>query len=98
LTTRTCAAAFRERETLARPRRQGPARLSDERRYDIPVTVIACEFTGAMLCEWIEEGHPYVRELAKIRDVDYVDLPTGHWPRFTRPAELGRVILASLTA
>jgi hypothetical protein len=46
--------------------------------------------------ELIEQGHPYVRELAKVRDVDYVDLPTGHWPQFTRPQELGRAILASL--
>jgi hypothetical protein len=25
-----------------------------------------------------------------VRDVDYIDLPTGHWPQFTRPKELGR--------
>lgn len=71
-------------------------RLSDERRYDVPVTVIACEFPSARLREWIEQGHPYVRELATIRDVDYIDLPTGHWPQFTRPEELGLAILASV--
>ena len=73
-----------------------PQRLSDERRYDVPVTVIACEFPSAKLREWMEQGHPYVRELAMIRDVDYIDLPTGHWPQFTRPEELGRVILSSV--
>jgi pimeloyl-ACP methyl ester carboxylesterase len=73
-----------------------PQQLSDERRYDVPVTVIACEFPSAMLREWMEQGHPYVRELAKIRDVDYIDLPTGHWPQFTRPEELGRVVLSSV--
>jgi pimeloyl-ACP methyl ester carboxylesterase len=73
-----------------------PQRLSDERRYDVPVTVIACEFPSAKLREWMEQGHPYVRELAKIRDVDYVDLPTGHWPQFTRPEDLGRAILSSV--
>ncbi len=71
-------------------------RLSDERRYDVPVTVIACEFPVATLRKWIKEGHPYVRELAKIRQVDYVDLPTGHWPQFTRPADLAQAILASV--
>ncbi|MGH8963122.1 MAG: alpha/beta fold hydrolase, partial [Jatrophihabitantaceae bacterium] len=70
--------------------------LFDERRYDVPITVIACEFPSAQLRTWIEQGHPYVRELAKIRDVAYVDLPTGHWPQFTRPDELGRAILASV--
>jgi pimeloyl-ACP methyl ester carboxylesterase len=70
--------------------------LADERRYDVPVTVIACEFPSSMLREWMEQGHPYVRELGRIRDVAYVDLPTGHWPQFTRPEELGRAILASV--
>ncbi len=66
--------------------------LSDERRYDVPVTVIACEHTGAMYRGWIEEGHPGAAELGRIREVEYVDLPTGHWPQFTRPEDLGRVI------
>jgi pimeloyl-ACP methyl ester carboxylesterase len=70
--------------------------LCDERRYDVPVTVIACEFPSAMFQGWIEQGHPAVRELAKIRDVGFIDLPTGHWPQFTRPADLGQAILASV--
>ncbi len=90
-------AAFRER-AIPSPVRVASDRqqLSDERRYDVPVTVIACEYPSAMLREWMEQGHPYVRELAKIRDVDYIDLPTGHWPQFTRPGELGRAILDSV--
>jgi pimeloyl-ACP methyl ester carboxylesterase len=88
-------AAFRQR-AIPSPARvaSDPQRLSDERRYDVPVTVIACEFSSAMLREWMAQGQPYVRELAKVRDVTYVDLPTGHWPQFTRPEELGRAILA----
>jgi pimeloyl-ACP methyl ester carboxylesterase len=71
-------------------------RLNDERRYDVPATVIACEFPSSMLTEMIAGGHPYVAELGRVRDVDYVDLPTGHWPQFTRPAELGAAILAAV--
>ncbi|MEV0231784.1 alpha/beta hydrolase [Nonomuraea sp. NPDC050786] len=91
-------AAFRER-AIPTPEHvtSDPQRLSDdERRYDVPVTVIACEFSSAKLREWMEQGQGFVRELAKIRDVDYVDLPTGHWPQFTRPEDLGRAILASV--
>jgi pimeloyl-ACP methyl ester carboxylesterase len=66
--------------------------LSDERRYDVPVTVICPEFTSEMLRQWIEQGEQPVREFTKIRDVEYVDLPTGHWPQFTRPEELGTAI------
>ena len=75
---------------------QDPQRLNDERRYDVPATVIACEFPSSMLIEMIAGGHPYVAELGRVRDVDYVDLPTGHWPQFTKPAELGAAILAAV--
>jgi pimeloyl-ACP methyl ester carboxylesterase len=89
--------AFRAR---AVPQPRGVAydqqHLHDERRYNVPVTVIACEFPSAVLSEWIKAGHPYVAELARIRDVEYVDLPTGHWPQFTRPADLGAAILAAV--
>jgi pimeloyl-ACP methyl ester carboxylesterase len=68
-------------------------RLGDERRYDVPITVICCEMPAAKFREWIEAGIEYTAELARVRDVEYVDLPTGHWPQFTRPAELAQVIL-----
>jgi pimeloyl-ACP methyl ester carboxylesterase len=90
-------ARFREQAIPAPGHVAGdPQQLFDERRYDVPITVITCEFPSAVIRELIEQGHPYVQELAKVRDVDYVDLPTGHWPQFTRPEELGRAILASV--
>jgi pimeloyl-ACP methyl ester carboxylesterase len=70
--------------------------LHDVRRYDVPATVIACEFPSSLLTEWMDAGHPYVEELARIRDVELVDLPTGHWPQFTKPAELGAAILSAV--
>lgn len=73
-----------------------PQQLSDERRYEVPVTVVATEFTSDMLRGWIEQGMEPVREFTRIRSVEYVDLPTGHWPQFTRPAELAGIILASI--
>jgi len=73
-----------------------PQRLSDDRRYDVPATVIACEYSSAMLRRWIEAGEPGVAELAKLRNVDYLDLPGGHWPQFAQPEALARAILASV--
>jgi pimeloyl-ACP methyl ester carboxylesterase len=74
-----------------------PQRLSgDRRRYAVPVTMICTEFSGATLREWIGDGEALVREFPKIADVTYVDLPTGHWPQFTRPADLGWAIIASV--
>lgn len=90
-------AAFRAR-AIPQPRgvAQDQQRLHDTRRYDVPATVIACEFPSSLLTEWIDAGHPYVAELARINDVEFVDLPTGHWPQFTKPVELGAAILAAV--
>jgi pimeloyl-ACP methyl ester carboxylesterase/uncharacterized damage-inducible protein DinB len=89
-------AQFRAR-AIPSPERvtRDPQRLTDERRYDVPVTVICTEFTSEMLRGWIGNGLAPVREFSRIRYLDYLDLPTGHWPQFTRPEELGRAILAS---
>jgi pimeloyl-ACP methyl ester carboxylesterase len=93
----TLRTAFRER-AIPSPVHvaRDPQQLSDERRYDVPVTVIACEFPSATLATWMEQGMPALQELAKVPNVVYVDLPTGHWPQFTRPEELGQAILASI--
>jgi pimeloyl-ACP methyl ester carboxylesterase len=90
-------AEFRER-AIPSPEQvtRDPQRLSDERRYDVPVTVISTEFTSQMLVDWIGQGLAPVREFTKIRDIDHLDLPTGHWPQFTRPEDLGRAIVASI--
>lgn len=58
--------------------------------------MICTEFTSEMLRGWIEQAMPPVREYPKFREVSYVDLPTGHWPQLTRPAELVRIILSPL--
>lgn len=70
--------------------------LSDPRRYDVAVTVICCEFTADYLQQLIDGGSPWVAELAAIRDRDLVDLPTGHWPQLTRPADLAETILRAV--
>jgi pimeloyl-ACP methyl ester carboxylesterase len=76
----------------------GPVRLNDERRFDVPVTVVCPEFTSEMLRGWIERELPPVREFTKIRQLEYVDLPTGHWPQVTRPDALAQIIIASAAA
>jgi pimeloyl-ACP methyl ester carboxylesterase len=89
-------AAFRERAVPSPARvTTDPQQLSDERRYDVPVTVVATEFNTDMLRKWIAQGMEPVQEFTRIREVEYVDLPTGHWPQFTRPEDLARVILAA---
>lgn len=65
-------------------------RLSDERRYTVPVTMICPEFTPAQAKEWVESGD--IPELAKTSRVDYVDIDSGHWPMYTKPVELAHTL------
>lgn len=67
--------------------------LTDARRYDVPVTMVCPEYSADDVRDWIEANEAPVRELAKYREVSYVDLPTSHWPQVTRPAELSKELL-----
>ena len=69
---------------------KGVVRLGDERRYDVPVVLVCPEFTPAQAREWIKAGD--LPELAKAKHLDLVDLDSGHWPMFTKPAELARLL------
>ncbi len=67
-------------------------RLKDPARFEVPVTVICPEFSPEEARAAIDGGD--APELAKARTVELVDLDSGHWPMFTRPAELARILAA----
>jgi pimeloyl-ACP methyl ester carboxylesterase len=69
---------------------RGVVTLADERRYDVPVVLICPEFTPAQAREWIDQGE--VPELAKSKNVSFLDIDSGHWPMITAPAELARLL------
>lgn len=68
----------------------GLVRLTDERRFDVPVVVVCPEFTPADATEWIEAGQ--IPELARAKHLELVDIDSGHWPMATRPAELAHLL------
>lgn len=69
-----------------------PIRLTDPRRLEVPATVICTSLPSGRLRELAHPGPPLHTELGELRDLTYVDLPTGHWPMFSRPAELAAEI------
>ncbi|MFO6452864.1 MULTISPECIES: alpha/beta fold hydrolase [unclassified Aeromicrobium] len=69
---------------------------ADDRRLDVPATIICCEFPSQVLRDAIEAGDAWAAEVGRLREVEYVDLPTGHWPQFTKPRELARLIVEAL--
>jgi pimeloyl-ACP methyl ester carboxylesterase len=78
--------------TVAVPGRvaKGVVRLGDDRRFDVPVVLICPEFTPAEARAWIDEDPG--SELARVKRLDLVDIDSGHWPMFTKPAELARLL------
>ncbi|BCJ74777.1 esterase [Catellatospora sp. IY07-71] len=73
----------------------GVVRLTDERRYDVPVLMICPEFTPDEAREWIAAGD--LPELARAKHIDFADIDSGHWPMFSRPDELARLLAAAAT-
>ncbi|OYX57225.1 MAG: alpha/beta hydrolase [Micrococcales bacterium 32-70-13] len=73
-----------------------PTRLDDEARFAVPVTIIACEFPAALVHQAIGNEREWAGELARMQRLEIVELPTGHWPQFTRPAELAQSILTAV--
>ena len=69
---------------------KGTIHLTDERRYEVPVTMVCPEFTPAQAKEWIESGD--IPELAKATASSFVDIDSGHWPMFTQPAALAALL------
>jgi pimeloyl-ACP methyl ester carboxylesterase len=69
---------------------KGVVHLTDERRFDVPVVVVCPEFTPAEAREWIGAGD--VPELAKAKHLEFVDIDSGHWPMFSKPDELARLL------
>ena len=67
--------------------------LADSARLSVPATVICTSIPSDQLRQLISAGH-LPSEIDRVDDVTYIDLPTGHWPMFSRPADLAEVIAA----
>jgi pimeloyl-ACP methyl ester carboxylesterase len=66
--------------------------FSDDRRLDIPSTVICTGYTSEQYKDAMKEGYPFVAGLNELRNVEWFDLPTSHWPMWSRPKELAEII------
>ncbi|MEV6100259.1 alpha/beta hydrolase [Nocardia sp. NPDC051981] len=87
-------ARFRERAVPVPAGVAGrPVTLGDSAaRLKVPTTVICCSFPSELVQQLRDAGEPPLfRELRNI-DAEYVDLPTGHWPMWSKPEELAELI------
>ena len=68
------------------------AELTNDARLDVPSTVVCTGFTSEQYKAYVKEGYGFLAGLTEVRDVTYVDLPTSHWPMWSRPKELAEII------
>jgi pimeloyl-ACP methyl ester carboxylesterase len=68
------------------------AALTNEARLDVATTVIATGFPSEEYKKGVEQGWGFLAGLGELRDVTWVDLPTSHWPMWSKPDELAAII------
>jgi len=66
--------------------------LTNNARLDVPTTVVCTGYTSEQVKEAVEEGYAWLGGLTELCDVTYVDLPTSHWPMWSRPRELAAIL------
>lgn len=69
-----------------------PQVLRNDARWDVPITLVTTTFTRDEIHTYVAGGENYFAELPLIEDVTIVELPTGHWPQFTKPEQLAEVL------
>jgi pimeloyl-ACP methyl ester carboxylesterase len=66
--------------------------LTNAARLDVPTTAICTGYTSDEYKEAVKEGYDWLGGFAELRDITWVDLPTSHWPMWSRPRELAGII------
>jgi pimeloyl-ACP methyl ester carboxylesterase len=67
--------------------------LTNDARCDIPSTIIATAFPSDANRKYAAENDwPWLAGIGELRNLDWVDLPTSHWPMWSRPRELAEII------
>ena len=75
-----------------------PLELTNDARLQVPTTLVCCSIPSAQVRELADAGHPMFAEVANLQHLDLVDLPTGHWPMWSRPEDLAQVLAAAATS
>ena len=66
--------------------------LTNDARLDVPSTVVCTGFSSEQVKDAVSERYAWLGGFAELRNVTWVDLPTSHWPMWSRPHELAGVL------
>lgn len=71
------------------------AELTNDARLDIPTTMICTGYTSEQYKDALKDGYAWLAGLNEVHNVTWIDLPTSHWPMWSRPKELAEIIGAA---
>jgi pimeloyl-ACP methyl ester carboxylesterase len=66
--------------------------LTNDARLDLPSTLVCTGYSSQEYKEAMGEGYAWLAGLKEVRNITWVDLPTSHWPMWSRPKELAEII------
>lgn len=66
--------------------------FSNDARRSVPTTIICTAFPAAEYQKGVAEGHSFLAGVPELDDITWIDLPTSHWPMWSRPAEVAGII------
>ena len=88
-------ATFRERAVpVPGAALREPYTFTNDARNDIPSTIVATGFSADEYRRYAAE-HPewaFLAGIPELRTLTFVDLPTSHWPMWSKPRELATII------
>jgi pimeloyl-ACP methyl ester carboxylesterase len=71
--------------------RQG-AELTNEARRDIPSTLICTGYSSDEYKAAVKDAYAWLAGVPELRNATWIDMPTSHWPMWSRPKELAEII------
>jgi pimeloyl-ACP methyl ester carboxylesterase len=73
---------------------RGSVELTNDARRDIPSTLICTAVTAEQYRQYAQGDEPpsFLAGIPELRNATWIDLPTSHWPMWSKPRELAKII------
>ena len=73
---------------------RGRYEFTNDARRDIPSTFICTAFTAEQYQQYASGENPpsFLAGIPELRNATWIDLPTSHWPMWSKPRELAQII------
>jgi pimeloyl-ACP methyl ester carboxylesterase len=72
---------------------RGSVELTNAARTAIPSTIICTSYPAEAYQQYARDpDQAWLAGITEVQDITWIDMPTSHWPMWSRPLELARII------